>query len=349
MSLLLWLLGGVVLGVGGEQIVHRLRPPDLAPGGPRNRDPGTGRPRPRSRRRVVLISVGVVALVLVVSGIGIWLWASSVFNRIERVAVGPALSDGGRGTNYLLVGTDNRAGVAGNRSDTILLLRIEGGKARMLSIPRDLYVTIANTGKKQRINAAYNSGAINLVRTVTAELGLPVDRYLEVNFVSFGGLVDAVGGVDIDFPNPAFDRSSGLDVKQAGRVRLDGKQALAYVRSRHFVEIVNGQEKSDPGGDLSREQRQQTFLARRVVEGGRHPQPVQADQGGIGGHQGAAHRQQDDAVGRRPPGLEHGRVQSREREAAGGSDHAVQRCPGAVAQAPGGRPGAGVVPGMTRD
>jgi anionic cell wall polymer biosynthesis LytR-Cps2A-Psr (LCP) family protein len=78
--------------------------------------------------------------------------------------------------------------------------------------------------------------------------------------VSFGGLVDAVGGVEINFANPAFDRSSGLDVKQAGRVRLNGKEALAYVRSRHYVEIVNGRQQADSGGDLSREQRQQTFL-----------------------------------------------------------------------------------------
>src|SRR3546814_15962892 len=68
---------------------------------------------------------------------------------------------------------------------------------------------------------------------------------LEVDFVSFASLVDSLGGITIEFPNPAYDRNSGLDVQQAGPVTLDGPQALAYVRSRHPVEVIDGQDRPD--------------------------------------------------------------------------------------------------------
>lgn len=265
MNLLLWLVGGAVIGVGGEQIAHRARRdrpvigPDGSPIAPPGSRPSRGK---RSKRRIALIVFLSLVLVLVAGGLGLWLWASSVFNRIDRVDVGPDLRHGGgQATNYLLVGTDNRAGVAGNRSDTILLLRVQGGGARMLSIPRDLYVKIADTGRRQKINAAYNSSPRNLIRTIKDNLGIPVDRYLEVNFVSFGKLVDAVGGVDIEFAHPAFDLGSGLDVKQTGRVHLNGAQALAYSRSRHYVEIINGRQRPEGGlPDVNRQLRQQAFL-----------------------------------------------------------------------------------------
>ena len=263
MSYLLWLVGGLVLGIGGEQIFHRVRDPrpEVGPDGA-PLEPGARPRRKRSKRRIALIVFLSVLLLLVGCGLGMWLWANSVFNRIERVQVGQELRHGGgQATNYLLVGTDDRAGVSGSRSDTILLLRVQGGGARMMSIPRDLYVTIADSGRRQKINAAYNTGASNLIRTIKNNLGIPVDRYLEVNFVSFAKLVDAVGGVDIDFANPAFDLGSGLDVKQAGRVHLNGAQALAYSRSRHYVEIVNGQQRPEGGlPDVNRQLRQQTFL-----------------------------------------------------------------------------------------
>jgi LCP family protein required for cell wall assembly len=154
------------------------------------------------------------------------------------------------------IGTD----VTGRRSDTIIVLRVEDGVATMMSIPRDLWATDAATGKEGRINAAYNEGPANLVRTVTTNLGIPINHYLEVDFVSFSGMVDAIGGITIDFPHPAFDRNSGLNIIAAGPQTLDGTQALAFVRSRHYVEVVDGKHVPDPTGDLGRNQRQQQFI-----------------------------------------------------------------------------------------
>jgi LCP family protein required for cell wall assembly len=151
-----------------------------------------------------------------------------------------------------------------------MVLRLEGSAARMLSIPRDLILPIAGTGKKDRINAAYNTdlggGPARLLQTVQQSLGIPINRYMEVDFVTFAGLVDAVGGITINFPYPAFDPNTGLDVKQAGNVQLNGDEALAYVRSRHYTEIKeDGKPHEDPTADLGRVLRQQQFL--RAVMG----------------------------------------------------------------------------------
>src|SRR5690606_27546271 len=99
-----------------------------------------------------------------------------------------------------------------------------------------------------------------LVLTVQQSLGLPVHHYLEVDFVSVSRLVDSLGGITSEVEHPAFDRNSGLQLDQAGRNHLDGPMALAYVRSRHYVEVIDGQQRPDPTADLGRVQRQQQFL-----------------------------------------------------------------------------------------
>jgi LCP family protein required for cell wall assembly len=257
---------------GQRQFRHRDRdgaPPPAAP----PRTPRGGRPWYRRLRwRRVL---GITAIVLVLCMIGGFLYARSIFNRIERVEVSESLTSASSGTNYLIVGSDSRENVTeegdagfngseapgGQRSDTIMVLHLEGGKAQMLSIPRDLYVPIAGTGESQKINAAYNGGPTRLVDTVTESLGIPIDRYMEVDFVSFAGLVDGLGGITIDFPHPAQDTESGLFVTETGPVELDGDQALAYVRSRHYTETIDGEQVEDPTADIGRIKRQQAFLS----------------------------------------------------------------------------------------
>jgi LCP family protein required for cell wall assembly len=229
----------------------------------------------------------LVPLVLLALG---YVWALVTFNRIEKVPVGELLDHGGSGTNYLIVGSDSRDGIdaddpnagafigpdapAGQRSDTILILRIESGRSLMLSIPRDLFVTLAETCEQGRINAAYNGGPGRLIQTIKDNLGIPIHRYLEVDFVTFAGLVDAVGGVTIDFPHPAFDTHSGLDVQQTGPVELNGAQALAYARSRFYTEIIDGEPRLDPTADLGRVQRQQIFLRAVLAKAGRSHNPI---------------------------------------------------------------------------
>ncbi len=245
-------------------------------------------PRPKLRR-VLLLSGLFLPLLLLVVVVGGWLYARSVFDKIDRVEVAEVLSPGGEGTNYLIVGSDSRdpadlqdAGLnpeafedgGGQRSDTMLVLRFADGDAQMLSVPRDLFVPIAETGGSAKINAAFNGGPKRLILTIQQSLGIPIHHYLEVDFVSFAKLVDSLGGVTIDFPNPAFDTHSGLDVAQSGAVELDGAQALAFVRSRHYTEVINGKNRTDPTGDLGRVTRQQQFLTAVLSKLGESKNPV---------------------------------------------------------------------------
>jgi LCP family protein required for cell wall assembly len=130
----------------------------------------------------------------------------------------------------------------------------------MMSIPRDLWVTRADNGQKGKLNGAYNGGPQALIKTITTELGIPIDRYMEINYVQFAGLVDSIGGITINFLHPAIDRGSGLVVPNAGAVTLNGAQALAFVRSRHYIDIIDGKEVPDNKNDFGRQARQQTFL-----------------------------------------------------------------------------------------
>ncbi len=254
-------------------------PPRRRPGHPGGTPPGgtpRGQGRPwwkRARWKRIAILVPIIPLLLLVGG---YWWANSIFNRIEKVDVSDVLMAGsGGGTNYLIVGSDSRdvldpnapeidqdieAPPGGQRADTMMLLRFEGGKAKIMSIPRDLWVTRADNGERGKINGSYNGGPKSLIKTIEDNLDIPIQRYMEVDFVSFAGLVDALGGITINFEHPAFDTNSGLNIQQTGPVKLNGDQALSYVRSRHYTEIIDGEEVPDPTADLGRIQRQQAFL-----------------------------------------------------------------------------------------
>lgn len=196
--------------------------------------------------------------------------------RVDGVADVLSASSAGF-TNYLLVGSDSRAygdpntgaaegDVSGSRSDTIMVLRVDdGGSAALLSIPRDLYVEVED-GHSGRINGAYNGGPTSLVQTVTAALGIPVHHYVEIDFVGFEALVNALGGVQICFFNPTRDINTGLDIAQPGCYLLDGTMALAYARSRHYEEFIDGAWQEDPTSDLGRSTRQRDFVNRSLQE-----------------------------------------------------------------------------------
>lgn len=242
-----------------------------------------------SRRRRWPWVVALLAVFVLVPTLGLSVAAWSTWRGVERVDLSGVLSDSPSGTNYLIVGTDNRDGVAtdienagvifgegvsGERTDTIALMRVEGDAVSLLAIPRDLYVPL-DGGAPNRINAAFAfGGPAALIRTVQQELGIPVDHYLEVDFAGFLGLVDALGGVTLDFPHPAFDERSGLAIDVAGPVELDSIRALAYVRSRRYTELIDGQLVTDPTSDLGRVERQQRFLGAVMAEFGATRNPL---------------------------------------------------------------------------
>jgi LCP family protein required for cell wall assembly len=129
----------------------------------------------------------------------------------------------------------------------------------MLSIPRDLWVSIPGHGEN-RINAAYAFGGPRLmVETIKENLGVPINNYVEIDFVGFQALVDELDGVPIAFSNAARDPKSGLDVP-AGTDVLNGDQALAYARSRHYQELQGGSWQSVDANDIGRTARQQEVM-----------------------------------------------------------------------------------------
>ncbi|MER3481650.1 MAG: LytR family transcriptional regulator [Meiothermus sp.] len=123
----------------------------------------------------------------------------------------------------------------GKRTDTILYVHVRGGEAEILAVPRDLLVTYG--GVSGRVNAIYGRlGADGLRRAVEELLGVPVEHYLILTFEGVMKLVDAVDGIEVNLPEPMryTDRAAGLFIDfPAGRVKMDGKDAVKYMRFRH--------------------------------------------------------------------------------------------------------------------
>jgi LCP family protein required for cell wall assembly len=194
--------------------------------------------------------------------------ASQVEEVVPELNVRPANKQDP--VTFLVIGSDSRAGLddlehfgnfAGARADVIMLLKVypDEGRAQLLSLPRDLLVEIPGHGEN-RINSAYSlGGAALMVRTVKEVTGLPIHHYVEVDFSGFQAIVDQLDGVYFDFHYPARDKKSGLAV-EAGHQLLDGSQALALARSRHYQELRDGRWRSVDGGDISRTGRQQQLV-----------------------------------------------------------------------------------------
>ncbi len=242
------------------------RTPPRRPGGPVVPAP-LPPPPSRRRRRGWRLARRLLALLLVIV-IGFYAalagWVATHLRKIDALPAATGRPADAPGRNWLVVGSDSRAGltaaeqhklstgsIAGQRTDTIMLVHLPAsGKPTLVSLPRDSYVAIPGRGRN-KLNAAYAfGGAPLLVRTVERATGLRVDNFAEVGFAGIVGLTDAVGGVRQCIPKAIKDAKSGLNVR-AGCQQLDGPTALAYVRARYF----------DPLGDLGRIQRQQKYLA----------------------------------------------------------------------------------------
>ncbi len=175
---------------------------------------------------------------------------------------------GGGAVNILLIGNDSRGNDENGRSDAMILLSVNK-KAKtvyMTSILRDIYVEIPGHDGN-RLNAAYSFGGPELLmETIGQNFDIEVNRYVMVNFEAFAGLVDAVGGVDLEVTgqeieyinaylveyNMLTERPEGtdyMDTAASGLVHLNGPQALAYSRNRYM------------GTDFGRTQRQRKVLA----------------------------------------------------------------------------------------
>jgi len=229
------------------------------------------RPRKPRRKRAwgQLISLTLVIVVLLISAgvLGGTLWLETSLHREPVLTDYPGRPAPGRGSTWLLVGSDSRQGLTveqqqalatggdtGNgRTDTMMLVHVptigSGTPTTMVSIPRDSYVPIPGYGR-DKINAAFAiGGAPLLAQTVEQATGLRLDHYAEVGFSGFAELVDALGGITACPTAPMNDPLAGIDLP-AGCQKLDGRDALGFVRSR-----------DTPRADLDRMVNQRQFMA----------------------------------------------------------------------------------------
>ncbi len=242
----------------------------------------------RTGRQILLLVVGSALCLLLLTGAGVAGYLNYRFGQITRfdvaIDVAPA---SGEPRNYLLVGSDSRAGLdpadpanavflndesvsadGPQRTDTIMILRVDpdDGAASLLSFPRDLWVPIAGTGESNRINTAFTAGREVLIDTIRQNFDIPIHHYVEIDFVGFMGLVESIGGVPFYFDTPVRDTHSGLVVQDSGCVTLDARQSLSFARSRYleYYDYESESFQSDPTGDLGRISRQQEFMRRAI-------------------------------------------------------------------------------------
>lgn len=152
--------------------------------------------------------------------------------------------------NILLIGYDEREGVGGKRSDSMILLSINRDSKELIatSIMRDIYADIPGHGSN-RINAAYAYGEEELlVETIEQNFGIKIDRFVSVDFFVFIDIVDSLGGVEIEVKEEEVKAMNGYIndlnyllvnfkdtdcLSEGGTYLLNGKQALAYSRIRY--------------------------------------------------------------------------------------------------------------------
>jgi LCP family protein required for cell wall assembly len=237
--------------------LFRRRDEDLVPTRP-DETPPPGAPKPPRRRRRLRPGRILAYVALALAGwvlISLVLFLVSAQIQQSKVSSAADAQLGGAGNplttpnTVLVLGSDARpkgtkeAGAStigqASRSDTILLMRIGGGKNATLSIPRDTVVNIPGHGP-DKINAAYAIGGPALaIRTVEQFLGIDVNHLVEVNFDNFPQLIDALGGITykggcvVSKLNGGF-KNGGYTLRlPAGSHEINGKQALALARTRH--------------------------------------------------------------------------------------------------------------------
>ncbi len=252
-------------------------------------------PRSRREKRLRLAARGGVAflsvLALLITGGG-WSYLRATGNSFTQVS---ALAENEDDVidaqaqlgdeNYLVVGTDTRAGdnaevgagtvedAEGARADTTMLVHIPKNRQRVVivSFPRDLDVTrpeckgwdnakpgytdeVFPSAMNDKLNAVYARGGPRcLLATIQRLTGSTINHFIGIDFAGFEQMVDKVGGVEVCASKPLEDGMLGTIIPEAGRHKIDGKTALNYVRARH----VYGEERSD----YDRINRQQKFLA----------------------------------------------------------------------------------------
>ncbi|MEE1755972.1 LCP family protein [Streptomyces sp. SP18CS02] len=243
------------------------------------------KPQKSRKKKALVWTGGVTAFVVVAAGVGAYALYAHFDGNLNTVDVSGAGSGGfkkDQAVNILVIGTDKRTG-AGNEgygdrnspghADTTILFHVSKDRtnATALSIPRDMITDIPDCPTKQpdgsskvvpgqsgvRFNISLGQSGRDpgcTMRTVKELTGLTVDHFMMADFNAVKELTTAVGGVDVCLAKPVKDPDSHLDLP-AGPSKIEGEQALAFVRTRHSFGNQS---------DLDRIKVQQQFLSSMI-------------------------------------------------------------------------------------
>ncbi|MEU8816299.1 LCP family protein [Actinoplanes sp. NPDC048796] len=244
------------------------RPPGGSGGGNSYRG---NRPRPRWKR-IALLGGLALLIIAVIGGISLYGYARGLDKDLKRTDAFSGLStdrpakaiEGAQ--NILLVGSDSRDpdakddGAGKWRADTLILMHVpeDHKSAQLISIPRDLWVTIPKSndaqcsdGSRAKINAAFAFGGLpRAVHTVECMTDVKIDHVMAIDFGGFKEVTDALGGVDLKVDQTITSIHKPHRVFKKGMMHMNGEQALDWVRQR----------KQFARGDFARMQHQQEFL-----------------------------------------------------------------------------------------
>lgn len=253
----------------------------------KTRTPKSARSGWRRHQAWWISGASVVLVVIVLLGGG-YLYANWRFGQIPKMSVtGEVARVGNQPFNVLEIGSDSRAGLSGyvaaqtgastgqaggQRSDVVKIMHIDPAKGTItvLSIPRDTVTTLlANQGqygKANRLNVNFGTGPSLLAQTITANFGIPIAHVVVVSFAGIINAANAIGGVYMNFPFPAKDAYSALNIPHAGCQLVTNFQALALVRSRHYEWFEHGIWKYDVTSDYGRIYRQNEFIKAMIAK-----------------------------------------------------------------------------------
>lgn len=211
--------------------------------------------------RLVLLAVAAALLLWAVSA-SAWMvakirqWDVNRGTAIKQAAGQLTPRQPGAPFYMVIMGEDKRPGEKVGNSDTLMVAYVDPSRKHItiLSIPRDSRVPIPGHGTNKINAAALIGGPALTIQTVRQFTGLPISHYVVVDFNGFRALVNAIGGVVVNVPQRIDDPKASNHVPAAtvierGTQRLNGDQALTFVRSRAF-----------PNGDFTRIKDQQIFL-----------------------------------------------------------------------------------------
>ncbi|MFJ4989571.1 LCP family protein [Streptomyces sp. NPDC088732] len=237
------------------------------------------------KKKALIWTAGTLGLVVVAASIGVYALYQQLNGNINTVdtGIGSSSATTNGPVDILVIGTDSRQGLKGKygdtanigHADTTILFHVskDRSNATALSIPRDIITDIPDCPTKQadgstklipgeegvRFNTSlgqYGRDPGCTMRTVQALTGIMPDHFMMANFDAVKDLSTAVGGVEVCLAKDIDDPDSHLKLSK-GRHKVEGEQALAFVRTRHSVGF---------GGDLSRIQLQQQFLGSMMRE-----------------------------------------------------------------------------------